>query len=150
MDSSHRRRLDFNAQSTNVAAQRGATTGRQGLQGNVRKPRHAGLFQAIHRFDMQMDQAAKAELAKWIRDEYEREIGDIPLGFVAKCYLGPPFVDHRLDLFDTIVEHYAPSDVMPEPYAQARMLVRTGAYEYVEIYASGTIRPVLADGSVVA
>jgi hypothetical protein len=68
---------------------------------------------------------------------------------VAPCGLGPPFVDHILDLGGAIVEHYASADTMPEPYANARMLVRSGAYAYVEIYLSGTVVPVLADGAAV-
>jgi len=43
---------------------------------------------------------------------------------------------HRLDLVLSIVEHYAPADVMPEPFAQARMMVqarRTAAVQRAEI-----------------
>ena len=114
-----------------------------------RKRRHSGIFEAIHRLDAQVDQASRDELVAWIKDQYAVEYGDIPMGFVATCYLGPPFVDHRLDLVYSIVEHYGPADVMPEPFSQARMLVRTGAYEMVEVYGSGRLVPVLADGSAV-
>jgi len=31
---------------------------------------------------------------------------------------------------------------MPEPFTRARMLARTGAYAFVEVYASGDLRPV--------
>lgn len=117
---------------------------------NRRKPRHAGLLEAVHRLDVALDPAAREELARWIRSEYETELGDVPVGFVAECFLGPPYVDHRLDLFQSIVDHFAPADVMPEPFAQARMLVRTGAYAYVEVYASGELHPVRSDGTVVA
>jgi hypothetical protein len=117
---------------------------------NARRPRHAGIFEAVHRIDAGLDAATRAGLAKWIRDEYEREFGDVPLGLFAECHLGPPYVDHRLDLWQSILEHYAPADAVPEPYAQARMLVRTGAYDFIEVYASGELKPVLKDGSVVA
>jgi hypothetical protein len=100
--------------------------------------------------DTRLGAADRAELAKWIRDQYETEYGDIPLGLVAVCHLGPPYVDHRMDLFQSILEHYAPADVMPDPFAAARMLVRTGAYAFVEVYASGKVSPVRDDGSVVA
>jgi hypothetical protein len=118
-------------------------------QHQVRKPRHAGLVKAVHSFDASLDPASRAQLASWIRAEYESEFGDVPLGLFSLCHLGPPYIDHRLDLWQSILEHYAPADVVPEPFAQARMLVRSGAYEYVEVYASGELRPVLADGSVV-
>jgi hypothetical protein len=119
-------------------------------QRQVRKPRHAGIFEAVHRLDAGLDAAARAQLGAWIRAEYESEFGDVPLGMFALCHLGPPYIDHRLDLWQSIVEHYAPADAVPEPFAQARMLVRTGAYDFVEVYASGELRPVLKDGSVVA
>ncbi|GAA0452239.1 hypothetical protein Ade02nite_00150 [Paractinoplanes deccanensis] len=119
-------------------------------QRQIRKPRHAGLFQAVHRLDAGLDPAARAQLAEWIRGEYQSEFGDVPLGLFALCHLGPPYIDHRLDLWQSIVEHYAPADAVPQPYAQARMLVRSGAYDFVEVYASGELRPVLKDGSVVA
>ena len=119
-------------------------------QRQVRKPRHAGIFEAVHRLDGGLDAATRSQLASWIRAEYESEFGDVPLGMFALCHLGPPYIDHRLDLWQSIVEHYAPADRVPEPFAQARMLVRTGAYDFVEVYASGELRPVLKDGSVVA
>lgn len=118
--------------------------------GQARKARHAGIFEAVRRLDAGLDAASRAQLAEWIRGEYESEFGDVPLGMLAVCYLGPPFVDHRLDLWQSIVEHYAPADPVPDPFGRARMLVRSGAYEFVEVYASGEIKPVLKDGSVVS
>jgi hypothetical protein len=114
-----------------------------------RKARHAGLLEAAHRCDAGLDAASRAQLAGWIRAEYESEFGDVPLGLFSLCHLGPPYIDHRLDLWQSILEHYAPADVVPEPFAQARMLVRSGAYEFVEVYAGGELRPVLPGGSVV-
>src|SRR3954449_10584558 len=114
-----------------------------------RKSRHAGILEAAHRCDAGLDAASRAQLSGWIRAEYETEFGDVPLGLFSLCHLGPPYIDHRLDLWEPILEHYPPADVVPEPFAQARMLVRSGAYEFVEVYASGELRPVLNDGSVV-
>jgi hypothetical protein len=116
----------------------------------ARKRRHAGLFEAIHRLDAGLDAATRAQLAEWIRGEYAAEFGDVPLGLFGLCHLGPPYIDHRLDLLLSIVEHYGPADTVPEPFAGARMLVRSGAYDFVEVYASGELKPVLKDGSVVA
>lgn len=104
----------------------------------------------MHRIDAGLDQASCRELARWIGDRYHVDHGAVPVGFVARCHLGPPYVDHRLDLCHSIVEHYAPRDVMPEPFAAARMLARTGAYAFIEVYANGELRPVRDDGSVVA
>jgi len=116
---------------------------------NLRKQRGDNVVAAVHRLDANLDQATRDHLVQWIQAEYLNEIGDMPLGFVAVCGLGPPYVDHILDLGHNIVNHYAPTDPMPEPFASARMLARSGAYAYVEVYLSGTVVPVLADGSAV-
>lgn len=148
MDFQRRRRVESRI-DPRAATGQDRRLSRPGLQ-QRRKPRHAGLFEAVHRFDAGLDAAGRAELAAWIRAEYESEFGDVPLGLFALCHLGPPYIDHRLDLWQSILEHYTPADVVPEPFAQARMLVRTGAYDFVEVYSSGELRPVLKDGSVVA
>jgi hypothetical protein len=146
MDSSFRRRV---GQAGNLSVGQSDKQAVTPATRSDRRPRHAGIIEAVHRLDAELSQTARADLAGWIRDQYQTEFGDIPLGFVAKCHLGPPYVDHILDLFDNIVDHYAPADPMPEPFSKARMLVRTGAYVYVEIYGSGEIRPVFPDGTVV-
>jgi hypothetical protein len=149
MEFSQRRRVESHLESGLATAKNNEQLLRP-PQRSTRAPRHAGIFEAVHRLDAGLDAAARAELAKWIRDEYEQEFGDVPLGLFAQCHLGPPYVDHRLDLWQSILEHYGPADAVPEPYAHARMLVRTGAYDFIEVYASGELKPVLKDGSVVA
>ena len=68
----------------------------------------------------------------------------------AKCYLGPPFVDHKLDLFGSILQHFSPSEDPGYPYSQARGLVRSGSYAFIEIYSDGKIVPILPDGTAVS
>lgn len=115
---------------------------------NTQKARHSGLFEAVHRLDTQIDAAARRELASWITDQYATEYGDIPLGFLARCYLGAPYVDHRLDLLQSIAEHYTPDDAVSAPFDRARSLARSNAYEFIEVYGSGTLVPVRVDGTV--
>lgn len=146
MDFTQRRRVE--TQAGRWAVKQSGPAFANPAQRGRRRPRHAGLFEAVRRIDVTADPRARADLAKWVKDEYATEFGDIPLGFLAKCHLGPPFVDHRLDLVHDIVEHYEPAGVVPEPFAQARMLVRTGGYAFVEVYASGELRAVLPDGTV--
>jgi len=112
----------------------------------MQKPRHAGIFDAIHRLDTQMDASARQNLIAWVQDQYVAEYGDIPIGFLAKCFLGPPYIDHRLDLVRSIVEHFTPSDTVPSPFDRARSLARHSAYEFVEVYSSGRLIAVRADG----
>jgi hypothetical protein len=116
---------------------------------DARKPRHAGIFEAIHRLDGKLDESSRNELSDWIRAEYEREFSDFPLGLVAVCFLGPPYVDHRMDLLRSILDHFSAADRMPEPFEQARMLARVGAYEFIEVYATGRLVPVRPDGTAV-
>jgi hypothetical protein len=148
MDFQQRRRVDVAGQAVTPGQTRSA--GAQSQRALRRAPRSASLIRAVQRLDAELDQAARDEFVSWIRNEYTREVGDIPLGFVAVCQLGPPFVDHILDLLHTILQHFGPADPMPEPFNQARMLARTGAYAYIEVYASGAIVPVPPDGVVVA
>lgn len=112
------------------------------------RPRHSGLFEAVHRLDTQIDEASRRQLAAWITDQYATDYGDIPLGFLARCYLGAPYVDHRLDLLQSIAEHFTPDSTVPAPFDRARTLARSASYEFVEVYASGTLVPVRTDGSV--
>ncbi|SBV05632.1 hypothetical protein YW5DRAFT_03032 [Streptomyces sp. Ncost-T6T-1] len=133
--------------SRNGNATAPSTTGGQ-LASGLARPRHAGLFEALHRLDAGLSPEALRELTEWIREEYRSEYGDFPVGWLAVCGLGPPYVDHRLDLTMAILQHYTPGDVLPEPYARARILIRTGAYPLVEVYASGALVPVPPDGVV--
>ncbi|MFI6418996.1 hypothetical protein ACIBG6_16535 [Streptomyces sp. NPDC050842] len=126
----------------------GAATG-GALSRDFLAPRAPDLRGAIERLDAELDDTARAELAAWIREAYERSHGDVPMGFVARCFLGPPFVDHTLDLMGVITRHFAPFDPMPEPFARARMLARSGGYAYIEVYATGLVIPVLPDGRAV-
>ena len=124
---------------------------RSGRQADRNKPRHAGLFEAVRRLDAVVDPAERKALADWIRGEYEREyeFTDVPLGFVSVCYLGPPYVEHRLDLAASIVDHFSVAQAMPEPFQQARMMIRSGGYEFLEVYLSGKVIAVRPDGTPV-
>lgn len=112
-------------------------------------PRSGKLLDAVGRLDARLDEQACRSLAEWVREQYTTAYGSVPLGFVARCHLGPPYVDHQLNLFHVIVRHFAPAEPMPEPFSAARMLARSGGYAYVEVYDDGLILPVLDDGTVV-
>lgn len=72
-----------------------------------------------------------AELANF----YREEAAAMPLGLVARCYLGPPFVVHYLDLMGVIIDHFDAATPMPHPFETARGLALNGAYAFVEVYA---------------
>ncbi|MFE0516452.1 hypothetical protein [Streptomyces sp. NPDC058964] len=115
----------------------------------LHQPRSGQLLDAVRRLDAGLDDQACRSLAEWVREQYTTSYGSVPLGFVARCHLGPPYVDHQLSLFHVIVRHFAPAEQMPEPFSAARMLARSGGYAYVEVHADGLILPVLEDGTVV-
>ncbi|MBS1696408.1 MAG: hypothetical protein JST91_29835 [Actinobacteria bacterium] len=100
--------------------------------------------------DVQVDQVAQASVMQWIRGEYDLRYGGMLLGMFAKCYLGPPYIDHKLDLLGSILEHYAPTDDPGYPYSKARGLARSGSYAFIEIYSDGQIVPILPDGTAVS
>ncbi|MEU3749800.1 MULTISPECIES: hypothetical protein [Streptomyces] len=135
--------------TTGPAARPAATPGGRGTPRELYDRRSDGLRGAVGRLDAGLDDAARGQLADWAREEYAGVHGDVPLGFVARCFLGPPYVDHVLNLFHVIVQHFSPAEQMPEPFAKARMLARSDGYAYIEIYDSGLILPVLTDGTVV-
>lgn len=118
-------------------------------QRELYRARARPLLDALTRLDAGLDEEARRQLAEWIRDEYQGAYADAPLGLVARCHLGPPYIDHVLNLFHVILRHFSPAEPMPEPFAQARMLARSGGYAYVEVYDGGLILPVLADGTVI-
>ncbi|MEV7780948.1 hypothetical protein [Kitasatospora sp. NPDC088351] len=107
------------------------------------------LLDAVARLDAGLEPGAARDLARWLADRYGSAHGGVPLGFLATCRLGAPYVDHQLTLDHAVLRHFAPGDPVPEPFRAARMLVRTGAYAYVEVYSDGLLLPVFADGGVV-
>jgi hypothetical protein len=113
------------------------------------KPRSAELVTAVAKLDTTVDVSARQAIMDWIRQEYDARQGGALIGLFAKCYLGPPFVDHKLSLLQTILEHFAPNDDPGHPYNQARGLVRSGAYAYIEVYSDGAVVPVRPDGTSV-
>ncbi|MEV0322777.1 hypothetical protein ACIBKX_20900 [Streptomyces sp. NPDC050658] len=133
--------------SPGATPQHAATAGPRTRQGWA--PRSSELREAVARLDAHLDAKATQELSDWIREQYTNAHGTVPLGFFARCFLGPPYVDHQLNLFAVIVEHFAPSDRVPAPFSGARSMVRPGGYAYVEVYSDGLLVPVLDDGTAV-
>jgi hypothetical protein len=114
--------------------------------GNRKRPRSKALLDAVRALDTTSDITASRQALEQIAKEYaDRNTGTI-LGLFAKCYLGHPFVDHRLSLGETILEHYQRQDVVPDPFAKARTLAQSSMYAFIEVYSDGAIVPVRPDG----
>lgn len=117
---------------------------------NRLKPRSPELMQVLAQVDHTVDETSRTEIMRWIQDDYDARQGGSLLGMFAKCFLGPPFIDHKLDLLGSILQHFSSTDDPGYPYSQARGLVRSGSYSFVEIYSDGTIVPILPDGTAVS
>ena len=112
--------------------------------------RSARYLAAIARLDASVT-LMPAELDEII-DDLHREFAEtwsaVPLGFVAHCYLGPPFEAHTLTIDGAIIEHYRGGEALPGPLEQARALARTEHYGVIEVYPDKLVC-VRTDGSVV-
>lgn len=110
-------------------------------------PRSAQIMEAVRNLDMTQDTAYRAELIAWIEQAYAERMGGTLIGLFARCYLGEPYIDHQMSVDGAIIEHYAPSDPVPEPYRRARALAGSPAYAYIEVYSDGELVPVREDGT---
>lgn len=113
-----------------------------------RSRRAQELVEAVSQLDAATDPATLRDLAAWVDSRYrESDCGQL-VGLFARCYLGPPFVDHQLDLTASLItEHYRPEDTVPPAFATCRSLAQSAAYDYIEIYSDGQIVPIRPDGS---
>lgn len=107
------------------------------------------LVTAVTRLDVVGDETVRRELVDWIRSVYDDRQGGVLVGLMSQCFLGAPYVDHRLSLDGYILEHFRPGDIVPPAYAAARRLAQSGAYAFVEIYDDGAVVPIRSDGSAV-
>lgn len=89
------------------------------------------------------------ELLAAIQQEFgTASLADLPLGIVSKCFLGPPYEVHTLDLSaHAIIEHYKAGQPLPADFERARQLARHNAYALVEVYANKLLL-IAEDGSV--
>jgi hypothetical protein len=115
-----------------------------------RRARRSGdLLAAVGAIDVTTGPEARQALVDWVREAYQDRGGGVLLGLFAQCYLGPPYVDHRMSLSGGIVEHHTAHDHVAPPFDGARPLVRSAAYLYVEVYDDGQVVPIRDDGSAV-
>ncbi|SIS85306.1 hypothetical protein [Alicyclobacillus vulcanalis] len=75
------------------------------------------------------------------------ELAHLPLGIVAKCYLGAPYEVHTLDRVGRIIQHYKTFEPLPDSLEAARTLALHPQYAFVEVYTD-VMRAVLKTGDV--
>jgi hypothetical protein len=143
-----RSKIDKALLSNTVDASRAAITTTSTERKNRKKQRSADLIEAVRQIDVQADPAMKQAIMDWVQAEYDSRGGGILVGLFSKCYLGHPYVDHKMDIAGTIIEHYRLDQNVPPPFAGARSLAASGAYAFIEVYADGEVIPVRNDGTV--
>ena len=76
------------------------------------------------------------QLIKAIQEEFgTAELVSLPLGIIAKCFLGHPYEVHTLDLSGSqIIKHYKSSETMEPDFEKARAVAQHNAYAMVEVY----------------
>lgn len=112
-------------------------------------PRQRELVDAILTLDTKTDERTRRELMDFVGSLYEESGGGIPVGLFAKCYLGPPYLDHIVTLAGDIAEHFTHSQPVPHEYRAARPLARSDAYAFIEVYSDGQVIPIRTDGTAV-
>jgi len=114
---------------------------------NRRRPRQQELLDAIAAIDARTDPAERKKLIKWIEDAYADRGGGVLLGLFGRCYLGDPYLDHRMSPSADILEHFKGSETPPLEYAAARPLARSPHYLFIEVYSDGQMVPIRPDGT---
>lgn len=117
----------------------------------LRKPRSKEYMEAIHRLDAGghvQNANVVQDIIHALQEEFpEVSLAGILLGYVSRCYLGPPYEVHSLDMTGQIIEHYPGGHTMPGGLERARSLAMRGGYEFIEVY-SDCLRAVSANGSI--
>lgn len=114
------------------------------------KRRSARYMELISALDAKTltDTKGMVDLMNAIQEEFgTADIANLPLGVLAKCFLGHPHEVHTLDLSgNIIIKHYKINEPLPEDFEKARILAKHNAYVFVEIYRDKIIL-IREDGS---
>lgn len=114
------------------------------------KKRSARYMELISGLDAKTltDTKGITNLIQTIQDEFgTADIANLPIGVLAKCFLGHPYEVHTLDLAgNQIVKHFKINETLPDGFEKARGLAKHNAYAFVEIYRDKVIL-IREDGS---
>jgi hypothetical protein len=99
-----------------------------------RERRSLRFVDALRRLDPGTGRTVEVdELVETLRSEFPLGC-TVPIGYLARCYLGDPFEVHTLDLAGRIVEHARVGEPLPVLFAPARRLALHPAYLAIEVY----------------
>ena len=95
--------------------------------------RSPAYMDAVRELDVAVTPVDVREVAAAVRAEFGPR-WTIPAGLLARCFLGPAYDVHILSLAGDVVEHFHPTQALPEPFARARRLALHDAYVAIEVY----------------
>ncbi|MBS0623513.1 MAG: hypothetical protein JSS62_02715 [Verrucomicrobia bacterium] len=105
---------------------------------DILKKRSKRYLDTISKLDAKTltDTKGMKELMNAIQEEFgTADTASLPLGIVAKCFLGHPHEVHTLDLSGSqIIKHYKIGEALPDDFEKARTLAKHNAYAFVEVY----------------
>jgi|SRR5882724_13133396 len=113
------------------------------VEDRLRARRSNTYIEAMKRLDAGAHIHDRQALDKFLAD-IRREFPDIelqhlPLGIVARCYLGAPYEVHTLDQVGQIIDHYKRGESLPPLMERARSLSLYPGYAFVEVYVDKLI-----------
>ncbi|MGK6343300.1 hypothetical protein ACMGDK_13745 [Chryseobacterium sp. DT-3] len=105
---------------------------------DILKKRSEKYLNLIKTMDTELliETRGKEEMMAKIHEEFgSAQLADLPVGILAKCYLGHPYEVHTLDLSaGQIIKHYTIGEPLPQHFEKARTLAKHNAYLFVEVY----------------
>lgn len=136
--------LSLRPTDTQTAAR--TVLGGAALQARLRQKRSTAYIEAMTRLDagthLHGAHAAQAtqDLLAAIRQELpDVAIDALPVGIVAKCYLGVPYEVHTLTCAGSIIQHFKAGEALPSLMERARSLAQHPGYAFIEVYSTRLI-----------
>jgi hypothetical protein len=107
----------------------------------LRRKRSSAYVDAMTRLDAgtHLHNAHASTATQALLDAIRQELPDLeidalPVGIVAKCYLGAPFEVHCLTCAGNIIQHYKTGEALPHLLERARTLAQHPSYAFIEVY----------------
>jgi len=82
-----------------------------------------------------ISQAKTKEIMDAVKEEFpDLPDSEMPVGIVAKCYLGDPYEVHTFDIETGEILHYKTSEPLPPMLERARSIAQHPSYLFIEVY----------------
>ena len=131
-------RILFQTQSLNSTSESKQTSSKIFSDRDILKKRSQQYMNVIKGIDTELltETQGKGALMEKIYEEFgTAELANLPLGILAKCFLGHPHEVHTLDLSaHQIIKHYKIGEPLPGHFEKARTLAKHNAYAFVEVF----------------